>query len=184
MCNSINEFKKQIIEHPDFEILVRYAINQYNLRPHMRLLKLNLNEVYHLVRCEIWESKSKKITEFQITTIVVYNTRWCLKRNLYKSKNMRRESSCDTQLMAEIDASEYNGFNELEAKDFIAELQDAGLGFEIDVILNLSGRSSAEECIRLLGKKVSRQRIEQIRKEARKKIKFAAEVIYGQKCSN
>lgn len=171
--------KTEIVEHPDFVKLVKAAVSEYRLKRSMDRLGIDIEELVHLVRCYIWR---RNIRENVALSTVVFNfTRYTIKDELSMKFGLygRRKhgviQAAEEEIYRRVECHRSNGAVPLEYTQIIDKLRNMGFGNEIDLCIKFESRYKGHEVAAQIGKKITRQGTEQMKRRAYRVLRSAVD---------
>jgi len=160
--------KSEILEHPDFEKLVKAAIARFSLKRKMVRLDLDLTDVVHMVRCYVWTRDIRE--NIELSTIIYAFTRYVIMEEISRRKRNTDVQEDDNHTVAcHRSTSSY-----IEAADMIDRLRKQGYSKEVDICLAFENRNSYKEMAKMLGKN-NRQRVDQVKSRSYKILRLAVD---------
>lgn len=165
-----NEKKQEIIDRPDFSIIVMYAIKRYKLAHKLRSYGIDFEQFLHEIRVNIWTLSYKE--GISHTTYITNHALWvCM--GLSKKKPKFKTTA--------LEAGEYqipaknNDAKQLEAKDELENLLGrVDLSTREKTVLNeLLKGENLTDAAKNVG--LSTQRVSQIRQSVINRIKYSNE---------
>ena len=154
--------KSEILEHPDFEILVKAAIARFSLKKKMVRLDLDLTDVVHMVRCYVWTRDIRE--NIELSTIIYAFTRYVIMEEISRRKRNTDVQEDDNRVVA----CHRSTSSHIEAVDMLDRLRKQGYSNEVDICLAFEGNGHK-------GMGENRQRVDQIKNRSYKVLRLAVE---------
>jgi hypothetical protein len=169
--------KEEIVEHPDFVKLVKGAVKRLGLKRRMDTLGIDIDDLIHLTRCFIWKRVIRP--DVALSTVVYYFTYATVTDELSRLNKEKKQRSLyfddEDNEYARVECNRASFVPPIEATDMIDKLRREGLSYEVDTCLAFESRYSSKDMAKMMGKKCSRQRMDQIKRMCYKRLRLAVD---------
>ena len=154
--------KEEMVNRPDFNNLVFFAIKKYKLQSSIKRLGIDQEDFPHEVRCRIWNLAYPTV-DIAPTTFITKHTVWAAKDDIKMSESFNNGHSSDIDNFLNKVSAIRNHEGAIDDKDEVSLIQKAPINSRIKftVINTILGEKTLEETSKEMG--VTRQRVQQLR---------------------